>query len=205
MIWTFGNHMQEQKSEILTEEELLKKYEKLIYKLSNKKYMLYSKKYPLEDILQEAKVSAVRAYRIYDPSKNTKLITHLHNYINFYLSHYFRADTGMIRIPVRVMSDKEKAKPEIVDCDFMRDNASESIYEPAVDLSHIDNKIYIEACFSVLNDKEKDIVNLIYLRGYSFDEVANMYNVTRQAINVTATKCMKKMREYAAKMDKYQC
>ena len=139
--------MQEQKSEILTEEQLLKKYEKLIYKLSNKKFMLYSKKYPLEDILQEAKISAVRAYRIYDPSKNTKLITHLHNYINFYLSHFFRADTGMIRIPVRVMSDKEKAKPEIVDCDFMRDNASESIYEPVVDLSHIDNKIFIESCF----------------------------------------------------------
>jgi len=197
--------MQEQKSEILTEEELLKKYEKLIYKLSNKKFMLYSKKYPLEDILQEAKVSAVRAYRIYDPSKNTKLITHLHNYINFYLSHFFRADTGIIKIPVRVMSDKEKAKPEIVDCDFMRDNASESIYEPATDLSSIDDKIYIESCFSVLNDKEKDIVNLIYLRGFSFDEVANMYNVTRQAINVTATKSMKKMREHASKMEKYQC
>ena len=197
--------MQEQKSEILTEEQLLKKYEKLIYKLSNKKFMLYSKKYPLEDILQEAKISAVRAYRIYDPSKNTKLITHLHNYINFYLSHFFRADTGMIRIPVRVMSDKEKAKPEIVDCDFMRDNASESIYELVVDLSHIDNKIFIESCFEVLNDKEKDIVSLLYLRGFSFDEVANMYNVSRQAINVTATKSMKKMREHAAKMEKFQC
>jgi RNA polymerase sigma factor (sigma-70 family) len=197
--------MLEQKSEILTEEQLLKKYEKLIYKLSNKKFMLYSKKYPLEDILQEAKISAVRAYRIYDISKNTKLITHLHNYINFYLSHFFRADTGIIRIPVRVMSDKEKVKPEIVDCDFMRDNASESIYEPAVDLTHIDNKIFIESCFVVLNDKEKDIVSLLYLRGFSFDEVANMYNVSRQAINVTATKSMKKMREHAAKMEKFQC
>ena len=56
------------------------------------------------------------------------------------------------------MSDDTKAKPEIVDCDFMRDNASESIYEPAVDLTHIDNKIFIESCFVVLNDKEKDVL-----------------------------------------------
>jgi DNA-directed RNA polymerase specialized sigma subunit len=67
------------------EEKVLRDYEKLIYKLANKSYLRYNRKYALEDILQEAKISAIRAYRNYDPSKNTKLITHLHNYINFYL------------------------------------------------------------------------------------------------------------------------
>ena len=116
------------------EEKVLRDYEKLIFKLANKQYLRYNKKYPLEDILQEAKISAVRAYRIYDPSKNTKLITHLHNYINFYLSHYFRSDTGMIKIPVRVMSDDSKAKPEIVDCDFLRENSSEGLGHPITDI-----------------------------------------------------------------------
>jgi len=203
LIWKHGNHMQEPKSDILTEEELLKKYEKLIYKLSNKKYICYGKKYPLEDILQEAKISAIRAYRNYDPTKNTKLITHLHNYINFYLSHYFRADTGIIKIPVRVMSDKDKAKPEIIDCDFLRENASESLCEPMSDLSDIDNSILLQSCYSVLTDKEKEIINLIYIQGYTFDEVANMYNVSRQAINLTATKSMKKMRFHALKMENF--
>jgi len=78
------------------EEKVLRDYEKLIYKLANKQYLRYQKKYAFEDVLQEAKISAIRAYRNYDPSKNTKLITHLYNYINFYLSHYFRSDTGLI-------------------------------------------------------------------------------------------------------------
>ena len=61
------------------EEKMLRDYEKLIYKLANKNYLRYNKKYAFEDVLQEARISAVRAYRIFDPSKNVKLITHLHN------------------------------------------------------------------------------------------------------------------------------
>ena len=50
------------------EEKVLRDYEKLIYKLANKNYLRYNRKYALEDILQEAKISAIRAYRNYDPS-----------------------------------------------------------------------------------------------------------------------------------------
>jgi len=108
----------------IAEEKVLKDYEKLIYKLANKQYLRYNKKYALEDILQEAKVSAIRAYRNYDVSKNTKLITHLYNYINFYLSHFFRSDTGLIKIPSRVMDNKEKSKHENVQNDFLFDNST---------------------------------------------------------------------------------
>jgi RNA polymerase sigma factor (sigma-70 family) len=46
-----------------------------------------------------------------------------------------------------------------------------------------------------LNNKEKEIINLIYIEGYTYDEVAIMYNVSRQAINNTANKSIKKLRE----------
>ena len=42
---------------------------------------------------------------------------------------------------------------------------------------------------------EKEIINLIYIEGYTYDEVAIMYNVSRQAINNTANKSIKKLRE----------
>jgi RNA polymerase sigma factor (sigma-70 family) len=71
------------------------------------------------------------------------------------------------------------------------------------DLSDIDNNILLQSCYSVLTDKEKEIINLIYIKGYTFDEVANMYNVSRQAINLTATKSMKKMRFHALKMENF--
>jgi RNA polymerase sigma factor (sigma-70 family) len=180
----------------IAEEKVLKDYEKLIYKLANKQYLRYNKKYALEDILQEAKVSAIRAYRNYDVTKNTKLITHLYNYINFYLSHYFRSDTGLIKIPSRVMDNKEKSKPEIVQNDFLFDNSTEE--HPSFDLSKHENKIFLDSLLKKLNKKEEDILSLIYLKGYTYDEVAIMYNVSRQAINNTANKCLKKLRENTA-------
>ena len=180
----------------LAEEKVLRDYEKLIYKLANKQFLRYQKKYPFEDVLQEAKISAIRAYRNYDPSKNTKLITHLYNYINFYLSHYFRSDTGLIRIPTRVMENKQKSIPEIVQNDFLYDNSTEN--HPSTDISFCDNKIILSEILDNLNPKEQEILKLIYLQGYTYDEVAIMYNVSRQAINNTANKSLKKLRQTAA-------
>lgn len=175
------------------EEKMLRDYEKLIYKLANKQYLRYNKKYALEDILQEAKISAIRAFRNYDKSKNTKLITHLYNYINFYLSHYFRSDTGLIKIPSRVMDNKDKIKPEIVQNDFLFDNSAEN--HPFSDISSSDNKLLLDNLLSNLSTKEEEILTLIYLQGYTYDEVAIMYNVSRQAINNSANKSLKKLRE----------
>ncbi len=177
------------------EEKVLRDYEKLIYKLANKQYLRYQKKYAFEDVLQEAKISAIRAYRNYDPSKNTKLITHLYNYINFYLSHYFRSDTGLIKIPARVMDNKVKLIPEIVQNDFLYDNSTE--HHPSTDITFCDEKIILENLLNNLNQKEQEILKLIYLQGFTYDEVAIMYNVSRQAINNTANKCLKKLKQTA--------
>lgn len=175
------------------EEKMLKDYEKLIYKLANKHYLRYHKKYHFDDVLQEAKISAVRAFRNYNPLKNTKLITHLYNYINFYMSHYFRSDTGLIKIPTRVMDSKSKLIPEIIQNDFLFDNSTEE--HPFVDISSCENKIVLDEMLKNLNKKEEDILKLIYLQGYTYDEVAIMYNVSRQAINNTANKSLKKLRQ----------
>jgi len=161
------------------EEKMLHDYEKLIYKLANKNYLRYNKKYAFEDVLQEAKISAVRAYRIFDTSKNVKLITHLHNYITFYLSHFFRSDTGLIKIP-----------SDIVDSDFYK-------------LS--DDKFEVSNLMKILSQKEIDILNLIYVDGYTYDEVAIMYNVTRQAINTMAKKSLKKIKDHSIKSENFQC
>jgi len=185
------------------EEKMLRDYEKLIYKLANKNYLRYNKKYAFEDVLQEAKISALRAYRIFDPSKNVKLITHLHNYITFYLSHFFRSDTGLIKIPSRVMSDKTKTKPELVQNDFLYDNSTENDLVD-IDLYKIsDNKFEISSLMKVLNQKEIEILKLIYIEGYTYDEVAIMYNVTRQAINTMAKKSLKKIKDNSMKSDNF--
>jgi RNA polymerase sigma factor (sigma-70 family) len=187
------------------EEKMLHDYEKLIYKLANKNYLRYNKKYAFEDVLQEAKISAVRAYRIFDTSKNVKLITHLHNYITFYLSHFFRSDTGLIKIPSRVMSDKSKTKPELVHNDFLYDNSPETDIVDSDFYKLSDDKFEISNLMKILSQKEIDILNLIYVDGYTYDEVAIMYNVTRQAINTMAKKSLKKIKDHSIKSENFQC
>ena len=185
------------------EEKMLRDYEKLIYKLANKNYLRYNKKYAFEDVLQEARISAVRAYRIFDPSKNVKLITHLHNYITFYLSHFFRSDTGLIKIPSRVLSDKTKSKPELVHTDFLYDNSPETDIVDSDFYKLSDDKFEISNLMKILSQKEIDILNLIYVDGYTYDEVAIMYNVTRQAINTMAKKSLKKIKDHSIKSENF--
>ena len=49
----------------------------------------------------------------------------------------------------------------------------------------------------IIRPKSQEILKLIYLKGFTYDEVAIMYNVSRQAINNTANKCLKKLKQTA--------
>jgi len=187
-----GRKMNKQSRE---EEKILKQYEKLICKIAYKTYSNYNGKYALDDLLQEARVGCILAFRKFDPTRNCKMITHLHNYINFHLSHYLRADTGIIKIPSRVMTDPTKKKPEITSNEFLYENSGDT--GPVV-YDNVDDKINISEYFSVLTDRQKDIITKIHLEGYTFDEVAIMYNVSRQAANFAATKGIKKIKQIFA-------
>ena len=56
----------------------------------------------------------------------------------------------------------------------------------------------ISEYFSVLTERQKDILTKIHLEGYTFDEVAIMYNVSRQAANFAASKGIKKIKQVFA-------
>jgi RNA polymerase sigma factor (sigma-70 family) len=177
------------------EEKMLKMYERLIIKLSQYAYRRYNGKYQLEDIMQEARLGAVKAIRTFDPSKNVKLITHIHNSINFSLSHYFRADTGLIHIPIRVLTDQNKTKPELVNNEFLYDFSSDKKSSPITTDNKIEESMLCDQYLSILPEKQSNILKKIYYEGYTYDEVASMYNISRQAISSNATKSLKKIKE----------
>jgi RNA polymerase sigma factor (sigma-70 family) len=181
--------------EEIQEEQVLQQYDKLIMKLAHKVHRSYNGKYSLDDIVQEAKISAIRAFRIYDPSKKTKLITHLYNYINFYLSHFTRADTGLIKIP-KVTNVEASQLPEIIDSEAFQANYVNERCPVQSNISDdMDNKMFIEESFSILSKKEQDILKLVYIDGYTYNEVADMYNVSRQYANALAIKAIKKLQD----------
>lgn len=180
----------------IAEEKMLIQYEKLILMHSHYVHKRYHGKYALEDLIQEAKLGALKAFRTYDPNKNVKLITHIYNYINFYLSHYTRYDTGMIKIPKAAFSDMSKI-PEIVDSEIFQENY---LNEKCKNSSQIDltveNKLLTEKYMSILSEREKNILTLIFFEGYTFKEVASIYGVSRQFANMTANKALCKIKEH---------
>lgn len=177
------------------EEKMLKMYERLIIKLSQYAYRRYNGKYQLEDIMQEARMGVTKALRTFDSSKNVKLITHIHNSITFSLSHYFRADTGLIHIPIRVLTDQNKSKPELVNNEFLYDSSTDRKPSPLTTDNQIEETMLCDQYLSILPEKQSNILRKIYYEGYTYDEVARMYNISRQAISSNASKSLKKIRE----------
>ena len=177
------------------EEKMLKMYERLIIKLSQYAYRRYNGKYQLEDIMQEARMGVTKALRTFDSSKNVKLITHIHNSITFSLSHYFRADTGLIHIPIRVLTDQNKSKPELVNNEFLYDSSTDRKSSQLTTDNQIEETMLCDQYLSILPEKQSNILRKIYYEGYTYDEVARMYNISRQAISSNASKSLKKIRE----------
>jgi RNA polymerase sigma factor (sigma-70 family) len=171
------------------EEKLLKQYTDLMYKLTNKYFRFYGKQYTFDDLFQEAQLATLNAIRTFDESKNVKLITHIYNQINFRFSHYSRSNTGIIKVPAKYLTD-ESVRPKIIDCDFMYDNADNlGSYKIS------DNNLMIEEYLGILSDKQKDIVSKIHLDGYTCEEVAHMYGVSRQFITQTVHSSLNKIRK----------
>jgi len=175
------------------EEELeLKQYEPLVRKIAHTYHLNYGKKYDIEDLEQVARMGVLAAIRNYDPQFKTKKLTHYYNYAGFYIKHHLRADTGMIHIPAKHMSNPDFQKPLIAEIDDYY-----TIKEESDEIENLDNSFELEEYYSVLTDYQKEIIKKVYLDGYTFDEIAKQHKVTRQAVNLAATNGMNKMKQYA--------
>ena len=173
------------------EEKILKQYDKLINKLASEVYKNYNQKYALDDLIVEAKLGAIKGLRCFDPSKNVKLITHLHNYIKFNMSHYIRANSGVIKVP---KNPAYKIIPEIVDNEFLLNNSNFSS-DNLKTMSDLDNKIMVDKYFDILSDKQKKVLQMIFVEGLTYSEVAKEMNVSRQFANSIAIKALTKIKD----------
>jgi RNA polymerase sigma factor (sigma-70 family) len=176
----------------IQEEQELKQYEALVKKIANNYYLKYSKKYDLEDLEQVARLGVLAAIRNYDPKFKTKKLTHYYNYAGFYIKHHLRADTGIIHVPAKHMSNPEFPKPMITGLEDYT-HADDSV--TAIDL--LDYAFELEEYYSVLTDYQKEVIQKVYLEGYTFDELAKKLKVTRQAVNLAAINGIAKMKQHA--------
>ena len=170
-------------------EKELKQYEAMIRKIASEINHKYNNKYDIDDLLQAARLGVLAAIKNYDPKFCTKKITHYYNYAKFYISHQIRADSGIIHVPVKPLSNPDVKKPSIIELkDYNVASSTGSTIEA------VENKISLEEHFHVLTDYQKDVIKKVYLEGYTYNEVANSYNVSRQAVNLVANTGLNKLK-----------
>ena len=175
------------------EEELeLKQFEPLARKIAHNYYLKYGKKYDIEDLEQVARMGILAAIRNYNPQFKTKKLTHYYNYAGFYIKHHLRADTGIIHIPAKHMSNPEFQKPLITGLEEYN-----AISEIPDEIQNLDHLFELEEYYRVLTDYQKEVIKKVFLDGYTFDEIAKQHKVTRQAVNLAATNGINKMKQYA--------
>ena len=163
------------------EDKELRQYEAMIRKIAAEFNLKYNNKYDIEDLQQAARLGVLAAIRNYDPKFATKKITHYYNYAKFYISHQIRSDTGIIHIPVKPLSNPDVQKPSVIELkDYNTSSATGSTIEA------IENRIELEGHFESLTDYQKDVIKKVYIEGYTYNEVASSYNVSRQAVNIVA-------------------
>jgi RNA polymerase sigma factor (sigma-70 family) len=171
------------------EDKELRQYEAMIRKIASEFNLKYNNKYDIEDLQQAARLGVLAAIRNYYPKFATKKITHYYNYAKFYISHQIRSDTGIIHIPVKPLSNPDVQKPSVIE---LKDYNTSSATGSTIDA--LENKIALEEHFEALTDYQKDVIKKVYLEGYTYNEVASSYNVSRQAVNIVANNGLLKIK-----------
>lgn len=169
------------------EQVILKQYEKLAHKVAHKVQKKMGFKYDYEDLFQYALLGILQAIRTFDSSKKVKFLTHAHNYAEFSVSHYIRADTGQIKIPYTKIIQKETALPlfcELEDTNLPKPDMPSTFKD-------IELKTILFKYINKLPEKQKDIFLLTFRDENTADQIAKKYNITRQAVNIQAKKAAK--------------
>ena len=67
---------------------------------------------------------------------------------------------------------------------------------PLSKLENILQKNDLEKGYQLLTEREKKILNLYYLEGYTDEEIARFYGVCQQSINESRQKGINKLKKY---------
>lgn len=76
---------------------------------------------------------------------------------------------------------------------------NEMAMDQSFDLSYDDNnllKIETNEVMTLLTEKEKNVINLNYIKGFSISEMAELTNISRQATNQRKNSALKKLEKY---------
>lgn len=197
--------------------EVIKKYEKLIYKIGTK---MYGEK---DDLHQAGFLGLLKAYKNYNPNLNVKFSTYAFDYI--YGEMYKESNKRLINInknnlklykdflKVRdILTQKYERNVSAVEvCDFLKVDY-QKIYSIFTSLNNfvnldyaikaekenknIDDLISLKQALKKLSDIEKKVVKESFINDKSQSEIASITGLSQASISRLLKKSSEKLRNY---------
>ena len=163
-------------------ETLIEKYLNAVRKINNKWGNT-------DDGFQEGILGIYQAIKTYDENYNTKFMTHLYFYVEAKIRKYI--DKERYRVPQYVIESIKKGEQERVYFSGIEDL---EIGDENIKIDNLENKVLIENLLSYCTKKERHILDLLFFKGYSREEIAKKLGMSRQWVHSMKHRAFEKIR-----------
>ena len=164
-------------------ETLIEKYLNAVRKINNKWG-------GTDDGFQEGVLGVYQAIKTYDESYNTKFMTHLYFYVEAKIRKYI--DKERYRVPQYIIESIKKGKQERV---YFSGIENLEIEDENIKMDNLENKVLIENLLNCCTKKERQVLDLLFFKGYSGEEIAKKLGMSRQWVHSMKHRAFEKIRE----------
>ncbi|EPY2275170.1 sigma-70 family RNA polymerase sigma factor [Clostridium sporogenes] len=152
----------------------------LVHSIANKRYKQFKHKYSYEDLFQEGCVGLMKATNRFDTSRGVKFSTYAYSYVD-----------GQILMMARDDKWYDKNRKERLNgiAPYSLDAAIDGLDNEIAYIDSIGNydlnfeKVEIKMLVDELPNDLKDIVNTIYIEGFSQTEIARKFGCSQMSIS----------------------
>jgi putative ATPase subunit of terminase (gpP-like) len=142
-----------------------------------------------DDGFQEGILGIYQAIKTYDENYNTKFMTHMYFYVEAKIRKYI--DKERYRVPQYVIESIKKGEQERV---YFSEIEDLEIGDENIKIDNLENKVLVENLLNCCTKKERQILDLLFFKGYSGEEIAKKLGMSRQWVHSMKHRAFEKIR-----------
>lgn len=198
---------------------LYKKIEGLIVKLANDFYQINKYKikaigtFDMDDLVQLSAIKFLRAVELFNSDSGILFSTYLCTAVKYGLtdslfsSNYISKKDLLNDTQFKLEGESKNVRrlKEMYEFDMSKTDIDNLQHRTTGKHRNMIDKMYLEYLLEALNDREKEIIEDYYIKGYFGDYLSDKYNISRQRIQTIKQKALDKMKKRAEEGEMIQC